>query len=223
MQADAARQNFVLRGGLPATQGRHGRVSWKAGGSLTRPLLGARATYETLDRNGSSDAPYLTVTRMELGEMTLTTSRGPATVPAWLFTLDGYDTPLKRAAVSPSDTPTPPIEPFGEPAEVPDSVLEPIDRLVEVTADGRSVTVAALHSACDDGLRVDALETDGSVVLSAAVTGTQEGACKSVGLQDEVTVELVAPLRDRVLLDAFTGRPVQYDQARGLTDRSELN
>ncbi len=218
-----ARQNFVLRGELPAAQGGEGRVRWKDGSSLARPLMDAEAVYETLDRNGSSDPPYLTVTGVELGAMTLRTSRGPATVPAWLFTLDGYETPLKRAAVQASEAPSPPLKPFGPRAEVPDDVLEPVRRLVDVAADGRSVTVAALHGACDDGVEMDALETDHSVVLWAAVTGTQQGACPSVGLEDEVTVELAAPLGDRVLLDAFTGQPVRYDQAKSRTDSSELN
>ncbi|MDT0382668.1 hypothetical protein RM572_28360 [Streptomyces sp. DSM 42041] len=210
-----ARQNFVLRGELPAAKDREGRVRWEDGSSLERPLLGAGAVYETLDRNGSFDPPYLTVTEVELGEMALRTSRGPATVPAWLFTLKGYETPLKRAAVQASEAPLSPLEPFGPRDEVPDDLLEPVSRLVDVAADGRSVTVAALHGACDDGLEMDALETDGSVVLWAAVTGTQQGACQSVGLEDEVTVDLAAPLDNRVLLDAFTGRPVRYAQARG--------
>jgi hypothetical protein len=204
-------QNFVLRGDLPAPEQEDGQVRWKDGRSLTLPLMGAREAYETLDRN-SAEAPHLTVTGAKLGEMTLTTSRGPATVPAWLFTLEGYDTPLKRVALSPSKLPEPPIGPA---AQSPSDDLWHLDHLVEVAADGRTVTVAAHHGACDDGPAVDVLETDGSVVLAASIVGTKEGPCTSQLLSQDVTVKLDRPLGDRILLDAFTGRPAPYGRPHG--------
>ncbi|MCX4972443.1 hypothetical protein [Streptomyces sp. NBC_00620] len=204
-------QNFVLRGKLPATSPKDGKVEWKSGGSLTLPLTGAQAAYETVARGGS-DGPHLTVTGAKLGEMALATSRGPATVPAWMFTLDGYDTPLKQVALSPSKLPKPPIKPA---RETPTNHLMPLDRLAEVADDGRSVTVVANHGSCDDGPAVAVLETDGSVVLSASVVGTKDGPCTSDLRAKKVTVELDRPLADRILLDAFTGRPVPYGHSEG--------
>jgi hypothetical protein len=204
-------QNFVLRGELPATPYKDGQVKWESGGSLTLPLMGARKAYETLGR-GSNAGPHLTVTAAELGEMTLATSRGPATVPAWLFILEGYDTPLKRVALSPSKLPEPPIKPAGQ---VPTDELAPLDRLVEVAANGRSVTVVATHGSCDDGPAVDVLETGGSVVLSASVVGTKDGPCTADLRGEKVTVTLDRPVGDRVLLDAFTGRPVPHGERNG--------
>ncbi|MEU7385011.1 MULTISPECIES: hypothetical protein [unclassified Streptomyces] len=197
-------QNFALRGQLPATPRKNGRVKWESGGSLTLPLLEARQAYEAVARGGN-DGPHLTVTGAKLGEMTLSTSRGPATVPAWLFTLDGYGTPLKRVAVRPLKPPAPPVEPI---TEGPSDALQPLRQLVGTARDGRSVTVIADHGACDDGPAVAVLETDGSVVLSASVVGTKEGPCADLGLSETVTVKLDRPLGDRVLLDAFTGQPV---------------
>ncbi|MBL3671522.1 hypothetical protein JL475_37720 [Streptomyces sp. M2CJ-2] len=204
-------RNFVLRGKLPSTAQKDGQVKWESGGSLVLPLMGAREAYETVARN-SADGPHLTVTGAELGEMALATSRGPATVPAWLFTLEGYDTPLKRVALSPSQLPEPPIGPA---REVPTDELAPLDRLVEAAGDGQSVTVAATHGSCDDGPAVDVLETGGSVVLSASVVGTKEGPCASGLRVKEVQVKLDRPIGDRVLLDAFTGRPVPYGDQDG--------
>ncbi len=204
-------QDFELRGDLPGTAQKDGKVTWRSGGSLTLPLMGARTAYETLDRN-SGPGPHLTVTDAQLGETTLATSRGPATVPAWLFTLEGYDTPLKRVALSPSKLPKPPI---GSAGDTPTDDLWDLDRLVEVTDDGRSVTVLAHHGACDDGPAVDVLETDGSVVLSGSVVGANDGPCTADLLADKVTVELKRPLGDRVLLDAFTGRPVPHGNPHG--------
>ncbi|MFB7115500.1 hypothetical protein [Streptomyces sp. NPDC056291] len=199
-------QNFALRGQLPAAPRKNGRVKWESGGSLTLPLMEARQAYEAVARGGN-DGPHLTVTGAKLGEMTLSTSRGPATVPAWLFTLDGYGTPLKRAAVRPLKPSTPPVEPV---AEGPSDTLQPLSQLVGTARDGRSVTVIADHGACDDGPAVAVLETDGSVVLSASVVGANEGPCTKQLLHEKVTVKLDRPLGDRILLDAFTGRPVPY-------------
>ncbi|MCX5535605.1 hypothetical protein OG785_34260 [Streptomyces sp. NBC_00006] len=94
----------------------------------------------------------------------------------------------------------------------------PLNRLLQVSADGRSVTVVALHGVCDDGPTVDALETRGSVVLSASVTGRDgERLRTKQGKLERVEVRLRKPLGDRVLLDAHSGRPVPYRGTHGLS------
>ncbi|RYJ25250.1 hypothetical protein CU044_4135 [Streptomyces sp. L-9-10] len=199
---------FVLRGELPTTRRKDGQVRWESGGSLTLPLTDARTAYESVARGGG-DEPRLTVTAVKPGEMTLPTSRGPATVPAWLFSLEGYDTPLKRAALAPSKLPVPPVKPVGD---TPTDELAPLGRLVEVARDGRSVTVMANHGSCDDGPAVDVLETSDGVVLSAYAVGTKDGPCTADLRHEELTVRLDRPVGDRILLDAYTGRPVPYGQ-----------
>lgn len=197
-------QNFALRGDLPETSRKGAKVTWRDGDSLTLPLLDARATYDKLG-GGNGPGPRLTVTGAKLGETTVATSRGPATVPAWLFTIEGYDTPLKRVALGPSK---PPKSPIGA-VDSPTNELWELDRVVAVAADGRSVTVRAHHGACDDGPAVDVLETDDSVVLSGHMVGIKDGICTAQLLAKKVTVELDRPLGERILLDAFTGRPVR--------------
>ncbi|MFF4272913.1 hypothetical protein [Streptomyces sp. NPDC001536] len=199
-------QNFVLDGELPTTSPEKGKVEWRGGGSLTLPLMDARQAYDSVARGGG-EGPHLTVTKAKLGETTLVTSRGPATVPAWLFTLKGYDTPLKRVAIEPSELPKSPIGPA---RETPMDSLMPLEQFIRTSADGRSVTVLAGHGACDDGPSVRALETDGSVVLTAAIVGANDGSCTANLLMENVTVKLERELGERVLLDAFTGAPVAY-------------
>ncbi|MFC8343207.1 hypothetical protein [Streptomyces sp. NPDC057280] len=196
-------ENYVLDAELPTGSPQKGKVEWESGSSLSLPLMDARKAYDSVARGGD-DGPHLTVTSVKLGRTTLVTSRGPATVPAWLFTLDGYDTPLKRVALEPSVLPGSPIEPL---ENATDDLME-LQQLVEVGRDGRSVTVLAGHGACDDGAGVEVLETAGSVVLSGSIVGASDGDCTAQLLFQKVTVKLKRKLGDRVLLDAFTGAPV---------------
>lgn len=203
-------RRFALRGALPASGPESGQVVWDGGGSLARPLARAPESYEALGGSRSGGEPRLTVTGVELGGMSVATSRGPATVPAWLFRLEGYDSPLRQAAAIPSKLPRPPIR---RTSAVPGL---PLQQVLHIPAGGRSVSVIALHGACDDGSVVTALETGGSVVLAPSVKGRKSaGFCTRQAKSQRVTVELDRPLGDRVLLDALTGGPVPYRPAHG--------
>ncbi|WP_353940209.1 hypothetical protein ABII15_00500 [Streptomyces sp. HUAS MG91] len=204
------KRNFLLHGTLPDAGAKVGRVRWSPSDSLTRPLVGAADSYQSLAATHSKESPHLTVTGVKLGIMTAPTSRGPASVPAWLFTLDGYDTPLRQAAAVRSKFPTPPIKPAH------DLPGYPIEHLVRISADGRAVSVLTLHGACDEGSVVDAWETHGSVVLAARIKHRQSsGNCTKQALFQKVTVQLKRPLGNRVLLDGLTATPVVYRGLRG--------
>ncbi|MFF3483408.1 hypothetical protein ACFYXC_09005 [Streptomyces sp. NPDC002701] len=203
-------QNFELRAPLSADPPAKGKVRWRGGGSLTVPVSSARAAYEKLAR-GLNPGPSLVVTGARLGTMTLSTSRGPATVPAWHFTVAGYDTPLRRVAAGPSKLPPPPIKPVARTSDA----LHPLAGLTSVSADGRTVVLRAHHGSCDEGPAVDVLETGDNVVFSAWIRGRSDGPCTDDLRSREVTVELDRPAGDRLLLDAFTGRPVPYDSPTG--------
>lgn len=205
-------RSFVLRGQLPGTGRKDGRVAWRGGGSLTRPLLAAKEAYKTLTPHRTE--PHLTVTGARLGEMSVPTSRGPAVVPAWLFNLEGYDSPLKQPAVTPSKLPKSPIE------RTTDAPGHPVEQLLAISPDGRSVTVAAQHGACDKGVVVDVWETRGSVVLSGSVKPDKDrkpgDLCTKEAIIERVTVKLERAVGSRPLLDAITGRPILYKPPIGL-------
>lgn len=197
--------NFVLRAELPATWPKNGRVVWSGGRSLSRPLLGADEAYKAMSGGNTDGKPDLTVTGVKLGEMTIATSRGPATVPAWTFTLEGYDSPLKRAAAIPSKRPKSPI---GRTGDVP---AYRIHHLVRMKPESQSVSVVTMHGVCEESSSVEVFETRGSVVLSASVTNQEDGGlCTKQAKLQQVTVKLDRPVDDRVLLDAITGLPVPY-------------
>ncbi|MBC9712875.1 hypothetical protein H9Y04_09855 [Streptomyces sp. TRM66268-LWL] len=205
-------QNFGVRGELPVEMPKTGEARWPDGATLARPLITVRAAYESFAGTVNDDH-RLIVTRVELGEMTLESQRGPVTVPAWLFGLKGYDTPLKRSALVPSKLPASPIAPLPRTGE---SELDQLDGVLDFSVDGRSMTARARHGACDDGPRVAVLEHGGTVVLSASVADATPGdLCTSQLLVESVQVKLERPLGDRVLLDAFTGLPVPYGEMHG--------
>ncbi|MEU8470554.1 hypothetical protein AB0F30_22065 [Streptomyces sp. NPDC029006] len=186
-------------------------MDWGSGKTLTRPLIGANQAYQSFALN-RSDGRRLTVTGAKLGTTTIVTSRGKATVPAWLFTLESYDTPLKRIAGTPSKLPRPPI---GQARQDSAGGLRNVARLAGTAADGRSITVRATHGSCDDGPVVKALETDETVVLYASIAGARSGPCAAEMIEQSVKVELRKPLGDRLLLNALTGRPVPYGDPNG--------
>ncbi|MEU9881345.1 hypothetical protein [Streptomyces phaeochromogenes] len=204
------RQNFEIRGSLPGAPSKQGEIRWRSGGSLAVPVVSARAAYEKVG-GASSPGPRLIVTAARLGEMAIRTSRGSATVPAWHFTIKGYDTPLKRVAVVASKLPKPPVKP------VPDLTedLWELAGLDTVSRDGRTVVLRAHHGSCDDGPGVDVLESGDNVVFSAYFRNPSDGPCTSDLRMKKVTVKLDRPVGDRMLLDAFTGRPVPYEGLPG--------
>ncbi|MFJ8053263.1 hypothetical protein [Streptomyces luteogriseus] len=79
-------------------------------------------------------------------------------------------------------------------------ILAPLGGLTKTAQDGRSLTVVGTHGSCDDGPTVKTLETSGSLVLSASTTGSEDGP---------------RPLGERIVLDAFTDRPVPYGEWPG--------
>ncbi|MFG2160116.1 hypothetical protein [Streptomyces olivaceus] len=204
-------KNFVLTGDLPSMASTRGEVEWGDGQDLTRPLISSEKAYKSFALNRSA-GPHLTVTEARLGTTVIVTSRGKATVPAWVFTLESYDTPLKRVAVTPSKLPKPPI---GHARQEATGGLRSITRLAGTAADGRSVTVKATHGTCDDGPTVKALETKESVVLYASIKGAESGACAAVMIEQDMRVKLSQPLGDRILLDALTGRPLPFGDPDG--------
>ncbi|MET8979197.1 hypothetical protein ABZX85_26650 [Streptomyces sp. NPDC004539] len=203
--AGAENASLTLRTNLPDPPATPGRIKWPDGTSVTRPLQPASTAYDVLNRYAGY-GPQLAVTSVKLGETTLPTTRGPATVPAWLFTVAGYDTPVTRAAALPSELPESPIA--GSRVE-----QWSVSRVAAVR--GATLNVIVPHGTCAAGAFVDALETPGSVVLSAHVPDPEPGPCTADLKLDPVTVRLTAPLGTRVLLEASTGLPVPYDLPNG--------
>ncbi|WP_445269054.1 hypothetical protein [Streptomyces sp. DSM 41634] len=208
-EAYAAR-SFVLRTELPATPPPATAIRWPDrngdadGATLTLPLHNAAQAYGGLDRVPDGE-PALAVTDVRFGETAVRTSRGPARVPAWLFTIEGYETPLVRIAVSPQELPEVPVEPLA-------TFDEGTAPLLTYTAapDATELTVQAGSGSCDGGVAVDVLEGADTVVLAGRIVAAAEPgtSCDAALRTEMVPVTLARPLGARLVIDAATGAPL---------------
>lgn len=207
--------NFVLRAALPEAPPSATPIRWPDGSTLALPLRSAAQAYGEIDRDPDPDPDRehaLPVTGVRFGETAVRTSRGPARVPAWLFTVEGYDTPLARIAVDPGEAATPPVPPL-EDTDGATARLFGFRGAPEAT----TVGVTAGHGSCDGGVAVDVLEGVGTVVLSGRIlpgTALEPGAgCDAMLHTLTVEVVLSRPVGDRIVVDAATGRALE--QGRG--------
>ncbi|MGW5669473.1 hypothetical protein [Micromonospora sp. NPDC003776] len=151
----------------------------------------------------------LTVTGATFGSATVRTSRGPAQVPAWLFTVDELRVPVARVAVAPSAVGAVPegLTPTGS---LPDGVVT-VESLDAV--DGARLDYQVGTGACDSEPTPLVLERDDLVVIGAAVT-TTPGPCTDQLVLRPVSVTLKAPVGKRAVLDVGSGTALVMGQRR---------
>lgn len=212
----AVNGNFVLRASLPAGLPAPTPVRWADGSELALPLLGAQEVYGQLNQaKGPVPDPEhaLPVTAVRFGESAVRTSRGEARVPAWLFTVEGYDAPLVRVAIRPQDLPKPPVEPIA----TFDAGTSPLSGYTGGAPEATTLTLSAGHGACDGGVAVEVLEGADTVVLAGRILPGEHGPdapCPAVMLHQEVEVTLTRPVGGRVLLDSASGAPLERGGSR---------
>ncbi|HEX4092715.1 MAG TPA: hypothetical protein VHZ33_28690 [Trebonia sp.] len=206
--------NLVVAGRLPAGP-KNGTVAWAGGGTATVPLLTAAQALTPLTKSspcpaGAGACGHLTVTGAKPATLTVATSRGEATVPAWAFTVKELSFPIIQSALAPSGY-----------LLLPDSsafALTKDDGFggaggASVSANGRELTVQFTTGVCIDKWGGLQYATGSAVVIGswtqAANTNTP---CAAMAVMRSATVRLARPLGDRVLLDAGTGLPVVLTQ-----------
>ncbi|MFD3762199.1 hypothetical protein [Streptomyces sp. NPDC058622] len=206
-------RNFTIRGDLPREAPRPGqaRAVWADGTPLPVTPLSAADTYATFDLEPDR-GHALVVTGARLGELPLSTSRGPATVPAWFFTLEGYESPLARVAIDLREHQEPVIT---RPAPETGG-LTPLFGHRATGPEATSFTVFAERGVCE-AARIEVLEGSGAVVLGGyarPLPGAPD-ACDASRQADEVRVTLSAPLGDRAIVDARTSGAIAFFEGTG--------
>lgn len=213
---------------LPTTTPAPGTIRFPDG-SLDVPLISAAEAYRQLDRgdpppcaarparpqspgsgpDGATSGPAtsacipLTVTSVKLGSVAVRTSRGEATVPAWLFTVEEITVPVARLAVA--STAVAPVPSAPEPSRGPAPDLVPAQSLS--AADGRNLAYQLGVGACDTDITPLVAQFDDVVVIAGGVTRST-GVCTLQLVLKPVTATLDAPLGGRPVLDALTGQPL---------------
>lgn len=221
---------------VPAAVPADGTITFPDG-TLTVPLVGAAEAYRQLDQgdpppcpgrpaqpppsptgtgpDGTVSGPAatactpLTVSKVELGTATVRTSRGEATVPAWLFTVDELATRIARVAVAPGATGALP-EPPAPSGRLPEGLVGAQDL---VAVDGGKLGYRLGVGACDTQVTPLVREQDDLVVVGGTAVRS-DGVCTDQLLLHEVTVNLDKPLGARTVLDAASGRPLILTSTR---------
>jgi hypothetical protein len=201
--------HFKLGGTLPAGP-LPGLVRWADGTTLRLPLLTARAAFAELAAQRPCGGPYacgqLTVTGAQPGVVTVRTSRGLASVPAWRFTVAGLGWKVSEVAVARSALAVlpgfGPIPPAGR-------NTAGVNGLTAVSADGRTLTLSFTGSACDAAWGAYRYESDGTVVAGSwEKPSAGNTPCPAVGMPHTARVTLARPLGTRVILDVASGLPL---------------
>ena len=219
--SDAAKLAFIngdlVFTGSPPTGAPAGVVTWPDGSTLKVPVLSEARAFSGL--TGSRQCPGcattpLAVTAARPTTLDVRTSRGTASVPAWAFTLKGVPSPVIQAALAPGSYLT--LYMYGSSAEK----LAPLGTAfvgggpVTPSADGRTLTVGLGGSPCDTAWGGLVAEVGGVVVVGGWMHDPNpDHSCIAVLLQRLAAVRLAAPLGDRVVIDAATGRPVTVEPA----------
>ena len=201
--------HFRLAGALPAGP-LPGLVRWADGSTLRLPLLTARAAFADLAAERPCGGPFacgqLTVTGAQPGVVTVRTSRGLASVPAWRFTVAGLGWKVSEVAVArgalvvlPGYGPIPPAG-----RNTPG-----VGGASAVSGDGRTLALSFIGSACDAAWGAYRYESDGTVVAGSwERPSAGNTSCPAVGVFRSARVTLARPLGTRVVLDVASGLPL---------------
>ena len=194
-------------------------IRWNDGTTKTVPTISAAQALRDLRDEPESPCPEchpLRVNGARLSTATVQTSRGPATAPAWEFSLAGTHVKLTRIAIAAGDGPAVQLPPWD--ANNPSAGVR-IDSATR-TADGRQLTAwftgapDGAEKPCGEDYTAEAVESDLAVVIIVtAHSNPSPGGCTLVGAVRTATAALARPLGDRTVLDVIEGRPVPVQLA----------
>jgi hypothetical protein len=213
-KASLAAGRVVAAGALPAAPTSTGEVVWANGETQTFPLISADEARHRLTAAGTFDCPEcatLEVTGARLTTMPIQTTRGPATAPAWEYSLKGTAVRATRVAVAGSAivTVTPPSwDPYNPPSGL---AIES----ATTTTPGSQLTVTFTGSPgpasqpCGADYGAEAVESANAVVVIVIEQRhAADEACPAIGAPRTTTVDLAQPLGERAVLEVQQGLPV---------------
>jgi hypothetical protein len=199
---------------LPAAPQPAGKVVWDNGAVQAISLISADEALRQLAAAGAGRCPEcvpLEVTGARLTTARIQTTRGPATAPAWEYTLRETAVRVTRVAVAGSAAVkiTPPSwDPDNPPGGL---AIES----ATTTTPGRQLTVAFTGAPgpgsqpCGADYSVEAVESGYAVVVIViARPHAANETCPAIGARRTTTVDLAQPLGERAVLEVQQGLPV---------------
>jgi hypothetical protein len=201
---------------LPAAPAGAAAVVWADGKRRSVPYASAADALTQLNRSGDCpDCRLLEITGARLTDGEIRTTRGPATVPLWEYTLKGTAVRITLVAVDRSAifTVTPPS---WDPNNAPSGLA--IERAA-TSVGGRRLTVSFTGSPatgdkpCGYDYTGEAVESDNAVVVivlahTSVPPPGPGGGCPAIGAPRTTTVDLAEPLGERAVLEVQQGLPV---------------
>ncbi|HTJ40166.1 MAG TPA: hypothetical protein VL738_43780 [Dactylosporangium sp.] len=208
-----------VAGTLPTQTPPPGEIRWADGNRRTVDVLPAAETLQRLREAGSGqcamNCPPIPVTGATLATANVSTSRGPAVVPAWQFTVRDSAVRIWRVAVATKSPEPGPHDPNNPPAGLSAERATIHDRTLTVYFTGAGGSAA---QPCGADYSAEVIASDIAVVVLVLErnyeppAGSQNYGCDAVGYPREASVQLTEPLGDRVVLEVRYGTAIPVTQ-----------
>ena len=160
----------------------------------------------------------LQVTKVALGTDTFRTDRGILSLPAWQFWMQGVQNPASVLATSPSEMFKPP-QPNNRSQVVGAGMIGRDERSLRLTFAGPPAGMGP----CEANFVASSAESVSAVAVSLrSVTSPKykKVACALVAVDRHLTIRLLEPLRNRVVIDTSSLMAVSVTKVSGKTTRS---
>ena len=203
---------FQVATTLPGSGPPVGDVQWADGTTTTVPLLSAQEAFLAMLTGPAGPCPDcqpIQLTGAVPATASIETTRGPATVPVWSFTIDGSAVNVTRVAIADPVTVVPPL---WDPNHPPVGLA--IDSAIG-SASGTELTAVFVGAPkpgdqpCGEDYTAEAVESDLAVVIIVTRHANPTlGGCSAEGARRTATAELAAPLGKRAVLEVQQGMPV---------------
>jgi hypothetical protein len=204
----------VVTTALPSAPHAEGEVVWDSGATRTIPLISAADAIRELAAPGAGSCPDcvpLEVTGARLSTARIQTTRGPATVSAWEFTLKGTAVRVTRPAFSNSGL-VKVVPPSWDPYHAPAGLR--IESATTTTG-SRELTAVFIGAPgpgsqpCGADYTGEAVESANAVVAIVLTHPHRANeTCTAIGARRTTVVQLAQPLGERAVLEVQQGLPV---------------
>ena len=215
---------FVIANPLPSEAPPDGRIQWQDGMTGAVPVISAQQALSDMKAAGVApcmDCIPLQIIGARLTTATFQSSRGPAQVPAWEFSLKDTNVKLDQVAVA-SQVAVPPVPTPNDQAsgqQVAQPWVGPPVQSAIVDAGGMTLTVTVVGAPdagdkpCGADYTAEAVESDTAIVVIVYEhRNTLPAMCSAVGAFRTAQVTLAKPLGNRTLID-LQAQPISVTAA----------